>query len=111
MSVDSPSLGAAARRLDDFYSTLRRIDELVAQGGDAGEGPVTKDAEALAPAARDAIAGDYNLNFRANAEEADGTAAVRFTVEASLLGALIGGALIIGAFVGLWWVFRRYGRR
>jgi uncharacterized membrane protein len=59
----------------------------------------------------DAIAGDYNLNFRANAEEADGTAAVRFTVEASILGALIGGALIIGAFAGLWWVFRRYGRR
>jgi uncharacterized membrane protein len=59
----------------------------------------------------DAIAGDYNLNFRANAEEADGTAAVRFTVEASILGALIGAALIIGAFAGLWWVFRRYGRR
>jgi uncharacterized membrane protein len=59
----------------------------------------------------DAIAGDYNLNFRANAEEADGTAAVRFTVEASIIGALIGGALIIGAFAGLWWVFRRYGRR
>jgi uncharacterized membrane protein len=59
----------------------------------------------------DAIAGDYNLNFRANAEEADGSAAVRFTVEASILGALIGGALIVGAFAGLWWVFRRYGRR
>ena len=59
----------------------------------------------------DAIAGDYNLSFRANAEEADGTAAVRFTVEASILGALLGGALIVGAFAGLWWVFRRYGRR
>jgi uncharacterized membrane protein len=59
----------------------------------------------------DAIAGDYNLDFSANAEETDGTAAVRFTVEASILGALIGGALIIGAFAGLWWVFRRYGRR
>jgi uncharacterized membrane protein len=59
----------------------------------------------------DAIAGDYNLNFRANAEEADGTAALRFTVEASIIGALIGGALIIAAFAGLWWVFRRYGRR
>ena len=59
----------------------------------------------------DAIAGDYNLTFRANAEEANGTASIRFTVEASILGALIGGALIVAAFAGLWWVFRRYGRR
>lgn len=59
----------------------------------------------------DAIAGDYNLSFRANAEEANGTASIRFTVEASILGAVIGGALIIAAFAGLWWVFRRYGRR
>jgi uncharacterized membrane protein len=59
----------------------------------------------------DAIAGDYELNFRAEAEEANDTAEMRFTVEASILGALIGGALIIAAFAGLWWVFRRYGRR
>jgi uncharacterized membrane protein len=59
----------------------------------------------------DAIAGDYNLSFRANAEEANGTAAIRFTVEASILGAVIGAALIVAAFAGLWWVFRRYGRR
>jgi uncharacterized membrane protein len=59
----------------------------------------------------DAIAGDYELNVRADAEEADSTAEIRFTVEASILGAIIGGALIIAAFAGLWWVFRRYGRR
>ena len=59
----------------------------------------------------DAIAGDYSLTFRATAEEANGTAAIRFTVEASILGAIIGGALIVAAFAGLWWVFRRYGRR
>ena len=59
----------------------------------------------------DAIAGDYNITFRANAEEANGDAQIRFTVEASILGALIGGALIVAAFAGLWWVFRRYGRR
>ena len=59
----------------------------------------------------DAIAGDYELTFTAKAEEADDTAEVRFTVEASIIGAIIGGALIIAAFAGLWWVFRRYGRR
>ena len=36
---------------------------------------------------------------------------IRFTVEAGILGAVIGGVLIIAAFGGLWWVFRRYGRR
>lgn len=61
--------------------------------------------------AGDAIAGDYELTFRATGEEADDTAELRFTVEASILGAVIGGALIIAAFAGLWWVFRRYGRR
>jgi uncharacterized membrane protein len=61
--------------------------------------------------AGDAIAGDYELTFRATAEEADDTAELRFTVEASILGAVLGGALIIAAFAGLWWVFRRYGRR
>ena len=69
------------------------------------------DVKARISPSGDAIAGDYNLSFRANAEEANGTAAVRFTVEASILGAVIGGALIIAAFAGLWWVFRRYGRR
>ena len=59
----------------------------------------------------DAIAGDYELNFTATGEEADDAAEVRFTVEASIIGAIIGGALIIAAFAGLWWVFRRYGRR
>jgi uncharacterized membrane protein len=59
----------------------------------------------------EAIAGDYNVNFRVNAEEADATAQIRFTVEAGILGAIIGGALIVAAFAGLWWVFRRYGRR
>ena len=58
-----------------------------------------------------AIAGDYNLSVRATAEEANATTLIRFTVEAGILGAVIGGALIIAAFAGLWWVFRRYGRR
>jgi len=58
-----------------------------------------------------AIAGDYNLSVRATAEETDATTTIRFTVEAGILGAVIGGALILAAFAGLWWVFRRYGRR
>ncbi|MEO5704912.1 MAG: NEW3 domain-containing protein [Candidatus Limnocylindrales bacterium] len=71
--------------------------------------PVTVTAK-ITPAA-DAISGDYSLTFTARGEEANDTAEIRFTVEASLVGALIGGGLIVGIIVGLLWVFRRYGRR
>ena len=74
----------------------------------AGE---SSDVTARITPAGGAIAGDYNLTVRATAEEANATATIRFTVEAGILGAVIGAALIIAAFAGLWWVFRRYGRR
>lgn len=58
-----------------------------------------------------AIAGDYNITFTARAEEGSDQALVRFTVETSIIGAIIGAALIVAAVGGLLWVFRRYGRR
>jgi uncharacterized membrane protein len=62
--------------------------------------------------AGDAIAGDYTISFRAASEESDDDSAeIRYTVEASPLGAVLGAALIIAALGGLYWVFRRYGRR
>jgi uncharacterized repeat protein (TIGR01451 family) len=71
--------------------------------------PVTVTAK-ITPAS-DAISGDYSLNFTATGEEANDTAEIRFTVEASLVGALIGIVLIVLIIGGLLWVFRRYGRR
>ena len=60
----------------------------------------------------DAIAGDYTIGFRAASDESDDDSAdVRFTVEASILGAIIGAGLVVAALGGLYWVFRRYGRR
>jgi uncharacterized membrane protein len=60
----------------------------------------------------DAIAGDYQLTFNATSDQqATATQMVRFTVNTSLQWAIIGGALIVLVFVGLWWVFKRYGRR
>jgi len=59
----------------------------------------------------DAIAGDYSITFTARGEEANDTADIRFTVEASIVGALVAGVLILAVIGGLWWVFRRYGRR
>ena len=54
------SLEAADRRLDYLYTTLARIDAFVAQGADAGEGPVLAEAETLIPTAREALADDFN---------------------------------------------------
>ena len=59
----------------------------------------------------DAIAGDYSVDITARSDEAEDTAELRFTVETSIFGAIVGGILILGAIGGLWWVFRRYGRR
>jgi len=70
--------------------------------------------KALITPSGDAIAGDYNIDFKATAKEASTTSssgAVRFTVETSILGAIIGAAVIVLAVGGLYWVFRRYGRR
>jgi cysteinyl-tRNA synthetase len=53
-------LEAADRRLDYFYSTLRRIDEFLSAGKDAGPGEVAPEAEVLVPAAREALADDFN---------------------------------------------------
>jgi uncharacterized membrane protein len=74
----------------------------------AGE---TKDVKVTFKPAGDAIAGDYSLTLNARGKEASTDADIRFTVETSLLGAIIGGALILAAIGGLYWVFRRYGRR
>jgi len=71
--------------------------------------PVSVTAK-ITPAA-DAISGDYSLTFTARGAEANDAAEIRFTVEASLVGAIIGIVLIVGFIGGLAWVFRRYGRR
>jgi uncharacterized membrane protein len=75
----------------------------------AGE-PVTVTAS-ITPSA-DAIAGDYQITFRASsAENTRSSLDIRFTVQTSLLWAIVGIILIGAVFGGLWWVFRRYGRR
>ena len=64
----------------------------------------------LVPSA-DAIAGDYVTTFRASATAASATTDIRVTIETSLLWGAVGIALIGLVLVGLWWTFRRYGRR
>lgn len=66
----------------------------------------------LRPSA-EAIAGDYVITFRANSTtaSASATADIRVTIETSLLWGAVGVALIALVLVGLWWTFRRFGRR
>jgi cysteinyl-tRNA synthetase len=54
------SLEVADRSLAGFYTTLQRIDQFIAQGGDAGEGAVVPEAESLVPTAKAALAEDFN---------------------------------------------------
>lgn len=58
-----------------------------------------------------AIAGDYVATFRASSDLADADAEMRITIETSLLWGAVGLALIALVLAGLWWTFRRYGRR
>jgi cysteinyl-tRNA synthetase len=54
------SLEAADKKLEYFYTTLNRIDDFLAVGAAAAEGAVLPEAEALVPAARAALADDFN---------------------------------------------------
>ncbi|MCI0344680.1 MAG: NEW3 domain-containing protein [Chloroflexi bacterium] len=59
----------------------------------------------------EAIAGDYQITFRASNTQANDSADFRWTVETSPLGLVIGIGLIVAVGLGLMFVFQRYGRR
>ena len=59
----------------------------------------------------DAITGDYNVTMTATAAEASGNVTIRVKVDTPAFWWIAGLALIAVVFVGLWWVFRTYGRR
>jgi len=61
----------------------------------------------------DAVAGDYRITFKAVSTEdtAGDSTDIRFTVEASLIWALVGVVLIVLILGALYYVFRTYGRR
>lgn len=58
-----------------------------------------------------AIAGDYVATFNARSDLASAEADMRITIETSLLWGVVGIGLIALVLAGLWWTFRRYGRR
>lgn len=59
----------------------------------------------------EAIAGDYQITFRASSDDANASMDVRTTVSPSAFGGLVGIGLILLTLAALGWVFRRFGRR
>ncbi len=58
-----------------------------------------------------ALAGDYDLSFRAETDQATDSMAIRTTVSPSATWGIVGVALIALTLAGLALVFRRFGRR
>lgn len=84
------------------------FDESEIEVLEAGE---TKIIKAKVTAADDAIAGDYEASFSATAAETSDNAVFRISVETSTLWGLIGIAIILAVFGGLFYLFKKYGRR
>lgn len=59
----------------------------------------------------EAIAGDYQVTFRASSDDANASMEVRSTVSPSAFGGMVGIGLILLTLAALAWVFRRFGRR
>ncbi len=76
------------------------------------EAGATQDVTAHVVPSGDALAGDYDLTLRASGDQSTSSSVdIRFTVETSMLWAVVGIALIVAVVAGLGWVYQRYGRR
>ncbi len=62
-------------------------------------------------ASRKAVAGDYVANLEAKTAEKTATASLRVGVRTPLLWGWLGIMIIIGALGGVYYLFRKYGRR
>jgi len=73
----------------------------------------TANANVAITPASGAIAGDYIVTLSARADQVTGpqTIQLRTTVETSSIWGFVGIALIVIVLIGLFLVFRRYGRR
>ncbi len=75
---------------------------------EAGE---SKTVKATLTAGDDALAGDYVTTISASATEASAEADFRVSVQTSTLWGIIGVLIIVGVLGGLYYIYRKYGRR
>jgi uncharacterized membrane protein len=71
----------------------------------------TAKISAVIKAAKKAIAGDYVTNIDATTPEVTSKAQFRISVKTSMLWGWIGILIICGAIGGVYYLFRKYGRR
>lgn len=62
-------------------------------------------------ASRKSVAGDYVTNLEAKTPEKSATASLRLSVRTPLLWGWLGILIILGALGGVYYLFRKYGRR
>ncbi|HLS07226.1 MAG TPA: NEW3 domain-containing protein, partial [Bacillota bacterium] len=84
------------------------FDQQTINSLEAGENTVI-DAKIEAPS--DAIAGDYVVNFSAETAEASSEETFRMSVKTSTLWGFISVGIIIVVIAGIYFVFKKYGRR
>ncbi|HEX6922826.1 MAG TPA: NEW3 domain-containing protein [Bacillales bacterium] len=70
-----------------------------------------KTVKATITASDNAIAGDYVVKMKANADEASDSAEFRISVKTSLLWGWVGVLVVIAVLAGIYYLFRTYGRR
>jgi uncharacterized membrane protein len=71
----------------------------------------TKSVIATIDSANSAIAGDYVVSMSASSPEAGSDAQFRVSVKTSVLWSWIGVLIIAGVAGGIYYLFRKYGRR
>lgn len=71
----------------------------------------TANVTATVKAGSKALAGDYQLNMNARTPESSSMAQFRMTVKTSMLWGWIGVLIIAAVIGGMYYIFRKYGRR
>jgi len=66
---------------------------------------------AIVKASKKALPGDYMLKMEARMPEVTSNVDFRMTVETSLVYGWLGIVIIVGVLVGIYFLFRKYGRR
>jgi|SRR5690625_3831696 len=104
-SADLTDISLSAQTPPDWEVTF---DQEQIQTLKAGE---TATVKATVHAPNDAIAGDYVTTFSAETAQASSEAPFRMSVKTSTLWGFIGVAIILFIIAGLYFIFKKYGRR